>query len=559
MHTESHFYKRLAENMSDLVALHRPDGRYIWVSPSVRRILGYSPEELIGADPYDFFHPDDAEKIRRRTHQPAISGDGNIRIRYRIRRSDGTFIWFETFTQPIENEEGEVIQLQTTSRDVTEQLHTEQALADSEALYRVAVDSLEEGLIVYDSECRVITCNRQATEILGLSDDELKRRVPRSPEWDAMYPDGTYFPQEKYPIMVTLRSGEPCNHVVMGVYSPRWRTRRWISINSRPITADMSQHDSSAAVVASLTDVTDTIQREKQLQRWSAVFRSNDEAIILADATGIISDVNDAFLRVIRDEKASWIGRPVDDMTRDSRSDGVFASTIWPILENRANWRGELWLRDSKGGVHATWASITKIKNSTIPRPHYTIILNDFNERSERDEKLLFDAGHDALTGLPNRLLLEDRFSVAIKRAERERSKFACFYLDLDGFKPVNDNYGHAVGDCVLQHVARKILAVVRPSDTVSRIGGDEFFVIVFGSDKNSQFKMLADRICTALSETLDLEGRKLNVSASIGIAIYPDHGESPEALMEASDAAMYRAKQRKRSVAFAAPKNEAL
>lgn len=135
-------YQRLAQNMSDLVALHSPDGLYIWVSPSVERILGYAPEDLVGTDPYNLFHPDDTQLIRSKSHQPAVDGDGNIRVRYRIRCASGDYIWFETLTQPIQNDQGEVVELQTISRNVTEQVTLENELAESEALYRVAMESL---------------------------------------------------------------------------------------------------------------------------------------------------------------------------------------------------------------------------------------------------------------------------------------------------------------------------------------------------------------------------------------------------------------------------------
>jgi len=143
MDSSNNIYKRVAENMSDMVALHAPDGRYLWVSPSVKRILGYLSDDLVGADPYDLFHPDDVESIRNETHKTAFTGDGNILIRYRIRRADGEYIWFETLTQPIVDDEGEVIELHTTSRNVTVQRQLEDALAESEVLYRVAVGSLE--------------------------------------------------------------------------------------------------------------------------------------------------------------------------------------------------------------------------------------------------------------------------------------------------------------------------------------------------------------------------------------------------------------------------------
>jgi diguanylate cyclase (GGDEF)-like protein/PAS domain S-box-containing protein len=545
-------YKRLAENMSDMVALHTADGRFLWISPSVERILGYSPTELVGTNPYDLFHPDDVDSIRNRTHQPAMTGDGNILIRYRIRRSCGEYIWFETLTQPIRNDRGEITELHTTSRNVTEQRQLEDALAESEALYRAAMESLEEGVIVHGADGQIIAHNPRAAEILGLSNDELNGRVSRDPLWDSVYPDGTSFPAEAHPVMVTLRTGEPCFHVLMGVHTPRWQARRWISINSRPIPVVTGEGERPTKVVVSFNDVPERIERESQLQRWSTVYRFSGEAIVIVDAGGVIQDVNEAFERIVKNKKAAWLGRRVDEITLESRSEELFASTIWPILASSDNWRGELWLRDAQGGTQATWAAMTKTKQRTAFDAHYTLILSDFSERSTKEANLRHYASHDSLTGLPNRLLLNDRFVVAVNTAVRQGSTFACLYLDLDGFKPINDCYGHGVGDSLLQRVAEKILENVRAVDTVSRIGGDEFCAIISGLQYESDYQILAMRIARAIGGRVSIEGHDLSIGVSIGVALYPKHGESQKELMEASDAAMYRAKRQGLSVEIA-------
>ncbi|MDX1633773.1 MAG: diguanylate cyclase [Marinobacter sp.] len=544
MESSESIYKRLAENMSDMVSLHSPDGRFLWVSPSVNRILGYSPEELIGTDPYDLFHADDRLSIRSKTHEPAVTGDGNILIRYRIRRSDGQYIWFETLTQPIANGDGEIIELHTTSRDVTEQCKLEKALAESEALYRVSMDSLEEGVVLLDVEGRIVAHNPQATRILGLSSEELNGLLSCDPLWDAIYPDGTPFPAEAHPTVVTLRTGEPCSHVLMGIHNPRWQSRRWISVNSRPIPAGSSDRNLRALVVASFDDVTEMIERERQLQRWSTVYRFSGEAIVIMDADGVVRDVNEAFERLVQEDKTVWLGRPVDALTLESPSEDLFPSTIWPCMESDMNWRGELWLRDSLGGIRVTWAAMTKAQHGAPSDAHFILILSDFSERSITEEKLRYYAGHDSLTDLPNRLLLNDRFEVAVSTARRQGTTFACLYLDLDGFKPVNDRYGHAVGDQVLKAVGKRISEVLRAEDTVSRIGGDEFFAIVAGLPHERDYSALAMRIAKAISARMRINNHNLAVEASIGIAVYPRHGETQAELMEASDRAMYCAKR---------------
>jgi len=267
---------------------------------------------------------------------------------------------------------------------------------------------------------------------------------------------------------------------------------------------------------------------------------------------GVIKDVNESFLRIIRNNRAAWVGRRLDEISLDSRSEGLFASTIWPALEADGNWRGELWLRDAEGGIQATWTAITKVNKTENAAAHFTLILSDLSERSIKDETLRFYAGNDSLTKLPNRLLLSDRFKVALNTSIRQGTTFACMYLDLDRFKPINDRYGHAVGDIVLQVIAQKISSIVRSMDTIARIGGDEFFGIVVGLEQESEYCAVAERIAKAITEPLDVHGHIISVGVSIGIALYPEHGQTQKSLMEASDAAMFEAKRKGLTVALA-------
>jgi diguanylate cyclase (GGDEF)-like protein/PAS domain S-box-containing protein len=353
-------------------------------------------------------------------------------------------------------------------------------------------------------------------------------------------------------MMVTLRTGKSCSQVLMGVYNVHLGQRRWISINSRPIPTLSGTGDQPARVVVSFDDVTERIERENKLRRWSIVFRYSGEAIVITNEAGMIQDVNEGFERLVKAGKEVWLDRHIAELTSEGRSEGLFESSIWPTLESNDGWRGELWLRDSQGGIQATWAAITKVKQSLTSEVSYTLILSDFSERSLQEENLRYYASHDSLTGLPNRLLLNDRFAVAVKTAKRRKRGFACFYFDLNGFKPINDRYGHAVGDIVLQFVARKVSKVVRSVDTVSRIGGDEFFAIISGLESENDYRELAIRVAREVGSGMVIEGDEISVGVSIGIALYPDHGTSLEALMKASDVAMYDAKRRAVTVEFA-------
>ena len=543
MDPKTEFYRRLAENMSDMVALHSPDGRYRWVSPSSKRILGYSSDEMIGMDPYTLFHPDDQLSIRNDTHAKALTGDGNILIRYRIRHADGHYLWFETLTQPIQNEEGLVVELHTTSRDVSEHQQLEEALSRNEAVYRTGLTSLEEGVIVLNTAGQIITTNDRAAEILVFLNLQAVQSSLQSMVKNVTYPNGKPCPPEQFPSTLTLKTGQSFSQVLLAISSPQNDARRWVSFNSRPVSTETMSTPDAPAVVLSCSDVTERIEREQKLQLWSTVFQFSSEAIVIINESGAITDVNKAFEQLFKSDRAKWIGHSVDTITADAQSEGIFNSEIWPALTESGKWRGELWLRDGRGSIQTTWASVTRVNQSFISNTHYTMSMSDFNERITKEEQLRFRAGHDSLTGLPNRLLLKDRFDVAVSTAARNNQKFGCFFLDLDLFKPVNDQYGHAVGDKVLQTIAQRLKQTIRSIDTVTRIGGDEFFLIIFGLEDISEYLAVAERLANEIRAPIEIDNTKIVLDVSIGIAIYPQHGESQEQLMAASDAAMYRAK----------------
>ncbi|TCK17586.1 PAS domain S-box-containing protein/diguanylate cyclase (GGDEF)-like protein [Thiogranum longum] len=184
------------------------------------------------------------------------------------------------------------------------------------------------------------------------------------------------------------------------------------------------------------------------------------------------------------------------------------------------------------------------LSQTTFSGQHlYTLVAHNLSERLRAEEQLAHAARHDELTDLPNRTLLNDRLSAGIARAERYQRKLGVVYLDLDDFKPINDHYGHETGDCLLQAVAKRLRDTMRQSDTVSRIGGDEFIVSLEQIKGAEDALAAAGKLDSALRQPFSVLGKKINISASIGISLYPDHGSDPATLLRCSDEAMYTSK----------------
>jgi diguanylate cyclase (GGDEF)-like protein len=230
------------------------------------------------------------------------------------------------------------------------------------------------------------------------------------------------------------------------------------------------------------------------------------------------------------------------------RHDRDFYKTMWSSLLQNGEWRGEIWGRRKNGEVFPKWQTIRAVRDASGRLTHYMSVFSDVSHIKESEEKLHHLAHHDALTGLPNRLLLNARLEHSLQHAQRAGTKVAVLFVDLDHFKKVNDSFGHSVGDRLLQLVAERLLGCVRGEDTVARLGGDEL-TIVLGSLMDARYAAtVAQEILDKLSEPFELQGQDVFVSASIGISTYPEDGRDVTALLKNADAAMYMAKSEGRN-----------
>ena len=207
-------------------------------------------------------------------------------------------------------------------------------------------------------------------------------------------------------------------------------------------------------------------------------------------------------------------------------------------------WEGDIYNRRKDGGFITEWLRISRIINYRGDTTQYVALCSDITQKKLSDEELRRRAYSDSLTSLYNRFSFEDRLKQELSRANRDKSIFAVVYIDLNKFKPINDTYGHQVGDHVLCEVARRFEHVVREIDTVARLGGDEFALLLPNLDHPEETKTITKRIEESLSKPINYEGQELHVGASIGIAIYPDNGTIAEQLLKVADKAMYQVKK---------------
>ncbi|MBT9520189.1 MAG: EAL domain-containing protein [Dechloromonas sp.] len=282
---------------------------------------------------------------------------------------------------------------------------------------------------------------------------------------------------------------------------------------------------------------------EKQLILHATAFRSAHDGITLTDASGNILDVNPAFSRITGWERSEVIGRN-PRVLKSGRHDLQFYEAMWKSINETDSWRGEIWNRNKYGEVYPELLSISAVRDSAGKLTNYVAVFSDIGRLKAQESQLTQMAYYDPLTELPNRTLLADRLVQGIAQTRRTASLMAICYLDLDGFKPVNDTWGHSAGDLVLIEIANRMRQIMRGGDTVARLGGDEFVLLLLGFSSESECQEAIRRLQRQIAMPLTSLPEAVSISASIGVALFPNDDEDPDTLLRHADQAMYRAKQ---------------
>jgi diguanylate cyclase (GGDEF)-like protein/PAS domain S-box-containing protein len=322
-------------------------------------------------------------------------------------------------------------------------------------------------------------------------------------------------------------------------WSPTLNTARFWEARIQPRNAN--------EVLMVVRDITKRKQHESQLRLWAKVFEGSNEAIFITDAELKIISVNQAYQTIM--------GYSEDEvLTVDTVAVGTrlhthsFFRNLVSVLKEKGHWQGEMNNQRKNGNIFPCWFSISQVSNKQGEPENYIAIFNDITEHKNSRAQIDFLAHHDSLTGLPNRILLNDRIAMAVNTASREQKKVGVLFIDLDRFKNVNDSLGHGVGDQLLKEMAERLSNVVRTGDTVSRLGGDEFVVLFPRIHEESNLVDLTQKLSSVLQKPYFVAGISLHLTPSIGIAIYPEDGTDTDTLIKNADAAMYLAKEKGRN-----------
>ena len=314
----------------------------------------------------------------------------------------------------------------------------------------------------------------------------------------------------------------------------------WISACSMPERAA----DGSTVWHGFARDITGSRRDDEERRLAAAVFANTQEGVVITDPDGRILAVNPSVAVITGYSREELVGSTMRRL-QSGRHDRAFYDALWHTVRTTGYWQGEIWNRRKNGEIYPELLTISTVRDERGDITNYVGTFSDITLWKRSQQRMEHLAHHDALTGLPNRLMLLSRLEHAVSKARRDRRQGAVLFLDLDRFKPVNDTLGHPAGDALLIAVAKRLRERLRDSDTLARLGGDEFVIVLEDLAERNQVASLAQELIARLSEPFDLPGgHVVRIGGSIGIALFPADGTAPDVLIQRADIALYESKQ---------------
>jgi len=529
MESENRF-RALIRDGSDAISLFDPAGVILYDSPAVGEVLGLVPDQRVGREIFELVHPDDLPYAHMLFEELLREPDAKLRAQLRLRHAEGSWRWADISAANMLEEPG-VRALVTSSRDITDQKKMEEALRESEQRYRKLVEGASDAIFTIDLEGTLTSVNSACERISGYSRQEMlctRLRQWVAPEYlvsiqkniEALLGGGAAGPLE---LELIARDG----HRVALEVSSRLQFRNGVPAAVLCIGRDISQRKRTERLEHNRREVLEMVAQNRPL---SVVLRRLEETIehyypetvahVLLEGSSVCPE-----------HAANPHGAPSPEFPgRLNVPIRACDGQVLGVLEvlHREGWQ-------VAGSEQVFLDAQAKLASIAL-------------EHRQLTNRLAYQAQHDPLTGLPNRVLLEDRLQQAMALARRTGKMVAVVYVDLDRFKLINDTLGHVVGDVLLQEAAKRLKSAVRESDTLARTGGDEFLAVLFGIDSPDDAAMAGERLVEAMREPFLVSGHELFTTASVGLSLFPQDGEDAGVLQQHADVALYAAKGRGRN-----------
>jgi diguanylate cyclase (GGDEF)-like protein/PAS domain S-box-containing protein len=566
-------FQMVFDNVADGIVIHDFSGHYLEVNRVFCERLGYSREELLQLSPAAIHAPEDAAKFS--AHSLELQEKGHLTCEMTHISREGRKIPVEVSARLIEYQ-GKPATL-SVIRDVSERIklqaeetllqHIDQQVLRSSSLSGLLQFICDEivqlfgynlGWLGKKEAGGEFSISAQSGSASGYLDELLRIGV----RWDDT-------PQGKGPAGSCIRTGKlQVFKISDSAYQPwhdaavRFGFKTSIAIplivrrqayGALMLYSDRDQDFDDALTQQRLSGIAsricvalETAMDQEQLRLLSTALEIARNGVFITDALGRILWVNNSFTRLTGYSSDEAIGN-TPALLHSGKHDADFYQRLWQTIRQGKTWVNETVERHKSGKLFTMQQTITPIKNDDGVISHFVSVIDDITVQKEAAERIRYMAHYDALTALPNRALFQDRLHQILAQSKRNGQSSALMFLDLDRFKAVNDTLGHHIGDLLLQAVAERLKACVRETDTVSRLAGDEFTVLLPNVDGREDATLVAEKITAALAAPFNLDGHEVNIGSSTGIAFYPADADSDEALIKCADQAMYAAKEQGR------------
>ncbi|KRP49310.1 bifunctional diguanylate cyclase/phosphodiesterase [Pseudomonas poae] len=530
--------------------------RMIFSNHHLGHTLGYDQPELAQMGEYFWeilLHPEDAEHYQdQRQQQREVGYSTQLHCQLRFRHRNNQWRRFDIREQALARDNtAQVTRIIGVAKDITDQIEASESLRDSEQRYRMLAESISDVICSTDSQLALNYLSPSVNAVLGYDVDWVFKHG-----WQSIIAN----PQQLTGVsalfeQVKRAAGDP---LALAVLREQTHTQLFLfdclRADGRKVPIEMrlvlvwDEQGAFEGILGVGRDISQQRRAEKDLRMAATVFEHSTSAILITDPAGYIVQANEAFSRVSGYAVTDVLDQLPNMLTVDEQQEAHLRYVL-KQLHQHSTWEGEVWLKRRNGEHYPAWVGITAVFDDEGDLASYVCFFSDISERKASEQRIHRLAYYDALTHLPNRTLFQDRLHTALQSAERQKSWVVLMFLDLDRFKPINDSLGHAAGDRMLKEMAIRLLGCVAEDDTVARMGGDEFTLLLQpGASRELALNRaihVAEQILASLVKPFVLEGREFFVTASIGIALSPQDGNELSQLMKNADTAMYHAKER--------------
>jgi len=519
------------ENTSEFIGIGDKNANITFANQAWLQALGYSEQELVGQSfHFVLSHNNPASLPAEIDAKTFVGGWKGECLQV---RKDGTDLPVLLSTGLLKDRQGCVAGVFGIARDITERKQAEQEMLFKNTLLEAQAETTIDGILVVDESDHIVLVNKQFGLNFEIPDEVLNTRddlIVRKHVTDKVEDPDSFAERVKY--LNSHRDEKSSDEL-------RFKNGKIFDRYSAPLVDSKGQYRGR---IWYFRDITETVKSEERLKLWSRVLDQSAEGIFICDPHERILLVNTAFVQLTGFSADEAVGK-TPRILQSGRQDRAFYIDMWKSVSETGSWHGEMWNRRKSGEFYVEWLSISAVYDHKNAVTHYVGIFSDVTVRKQAEERIVHLANYDALTDLPNRVLLMDRLNQLTKAAQRRKSKVAVVFIDLDRFKEVNDSLGHDAGDLLLQTLAKRLSDAVRDEDTVARLGGDEFVVVFQGLHDVHDVAMLSQKLLSCLVKPVSLNGYELTVTASLGISLFPDDATSGAELIRNADAAMYQAK----------------